>query len=1238
MKIFKYLKTTLFFISLLLSISLSAERGEFSIQKKALAPDPITFAKISSNENKEWERKPDKESECQKNTNGYVNVNLTLEKITIKSYSVNNFISRRKNQATLSSFPLSIQFSKKLSGVFSSAFPTIPIKNYCHIVAENVKDFHKRHLITLDELESYETSKNIPKIYFQLDNASYDYKFKLEKINFNLKTIPPVKENLKSPKFSSTILPKFTFAILETSIPSSFSYSRPKTLADTNLKNEKFLKTCSLIKCKLDSDITKLHSDAKLSNEIVRIGLNLEEENFSFEKNSSKLIYCKSCNLDCLKNITVKNVLFCLDSPYFTKTKNFELNNLDLSKSEIDLDLKKNCIALKKPVFISNLNKIENIEILKERLTLAKLSTTPYQIKRSAELAFYKTMLRTPELAIFKFKDANSHELENNSEFAIKPPKVSLDFESAYIKLNYAKRVFSPNRLALGLLENQTLPLNPKPSFHFIALLNTPDTNIFYSFIDCSKQKKIQNPSYQHVAFLIDEEKPYNFVYIGLKQSSDFSPKYTLLKETQVSEEQNDSRQKKGFLERIWRKASQEISKDPIDEYTDKETNFKIKSKGYRLKDLDCLIPEKKLLAKSFSTFEKNKFHSNVATLPKPKKYKTFNANEENCSFNFQLVNKNLDIRIAKLKKSKYDYLKPYKTNLKLYSIEDIETPRKSTLLAPSKLIALEDLINFLPKNAIDGKRGFIKSFFVQEALLVAYKQVYEKEKLNIEFIANTELELPKKIDYFIQITHNSKSKNSIYSNAIAQTKPLITSKEYVFPKKSYIQGPKIPSTPFIYTIDTQKNETVYCCAPLEDLESLSMPRSFKWNLETNLITKDYIKASFLPSIKYENYFIHLYESEQFTTRDSLISEWKSINKMNRYTLKNLCEIPSLDDLNTFNLSSEFKLEGFQIPKMDGSGYAFELNLSSYNSDILEPVDGKIYFIIDRGNGIENHRFQSFKNAIVHALNYVPENSTFNIIAFDNEAIRLSDSDLKATKSSIKYVNKTLEKLGQKWSSSFMGFISAVEKIQKEAVKSSAPTRIILLSNGQFMKNIRFNREALCKVFKDLSSNVSISTVAISDNNNLQMLELISKLGKGEFLHSQTHAAFPRKLSVLTRRIQNPLMTDIRVHILNSDNKVQIASNSSLAPFVYGDKVFSIHGQTKKLEPIHVMIQGKSGDKWIQVCKKIDLSEAERSKSVDKDLSEKEALEHIMNFIFTNDQKELLKARELTRPFDIKWL
>ncbi len=115
-------------------------------------------------------------------------------------------------------------------------------------------------------------------------------------------------------------------------------------------------------------------------------------------------------------------------------------------------------------------------------------------------------------------------------------------------------------------------------------------------------------------------------------------------------------------------------------------------------------------------------------------------------------------------------------------------------------------------------------------------------------------------------------------------------------------------------------------------------------------------------------------------------------------------------------------------------------------------------------------------------------------------------------------------------------------------------------------------------------------------------------------------------------------MTDIRVHILNSDNKVQIASNSSLAPFVYGDKVFSIHGQTKKLEPIHVMIQGKSGDKWIQLCKKIDLSEAERSKSVDKDLSEKEALEHIMNFIFTNDQKELLKARELTRPFDVKWL
>jgi hypothetical protein len=1238
MKIFKYLKTIIFFSSILISIPLSAERNEFSIQKKLIVAEPITIQKIAHSGKREWERKPNKESECPKSSNTYEFLSLNLEKIYIKSYSVNNFVSRRKNQASLCSFPLLIQFSKKLSGYYSSEFPAISVKNYSHIVTDNQKDYHKRYIITTDELIDYETKKNIPEIHFQLNNQTYDFKLNLKKLNFALMGIPPVKQHPTSPKFSSTILPKFTFSILEPTISPRFSYNRPKTLADNDLRNKKFLSTSDQIKKKLNYDLAKLGNDTKSSIEIVKLCLNLEEKDCILEKNSSALTRSKTLDINDLKKIATNSSLLVPNSTYLTKNIGAEACNLDLANSRIDLQLKKNRINANKPALLSNLAKLENIELIEKEMCAVKSITTPFQVKRSNELTFYKDSINIPKLAVFNIRDANNPLVENNNVLRLKPAIASLGIKKSYINTSYAKSFFSLTHSNITLFENRNSIQNQKPSFQFVTLLKIPDTNTFHSYIDCKKINKLQNPTHQLVVRKLEKEIPINILKIGLQQKTDFIPKYTLFKENQICKDENNSPSKKGFLERVWSRAQNETSINHIDLHRSRETKFKIKSKGYQLKDLDHSIPEKKIFVRNFIKIEKNIFFSKVSTLAKPKKYKAFIANEEINSLNFQVQNKKLDIKINKLSKSKYDYLKPYKTNLTLYAIEAIDTPPKSALLAPSKLLVLDELINLLPKNVIDGKRGFIKSFFIQEAISVAYKQVYEKEKLDIEFIANTELELPKKIDYFIHISHDSKSKNPIYSGAIARIKPLITSKEYLLPKKSYIQSPKVPNSTLIYTFDTQKNETLYLCTPLEDLESLSIPRSFKWNLDTNLISKDYIKASFLPCIKYENYFVNLFESEPFTTKDSLISECKSINKMNRYTQKNLSEIPSLDDLNTFNLSSEFKLDGFQIPKMDGSGYAFELNLSSYNSNILDPVDGKIYFIIDRGNGIENHRFQSFKSAIVQALNYVPENSTFNIFAFDNEAIKLSDRDLKATKSSIKYVNKTLEKLGQKWSSSFMGFISAVEKIQKEAAKSSTPTRIILLSNGQFMKNIRFNREALCKVFKDLSSNVSISTVAISDNNNLQMLELISKLGKGEFLHSQTHAAFPRKLSVLTRRIQNPLMTDIRVHILNSDSKAEVTSNSSLAPFVYGDKVFSIHGQTKKLQPIHVMIQGKSGEKWIQVSKKIDLSEAERSKSVDKDLSEKEALEHIMNFIFTNDQKELLKARELTRPFDIKWL
>jgi hypothetical protein len=494
-------------------------------------------------------------------------------------------------------------------------------------------------------------------------------------------------------------------------------------------------------------------------------------------------------------------------------------------------------------------------------------------------------------------------------------------------------------------------------------------------------------------------------------------------------------------------------------------------------------------------------------------------------------------------------------------------------------------------------------------------------------------ISLPEIISHKIHPSKSSSILESLVATSPITNASKLIPKEGVFPKKEFLEAGLLTTTtevksypPFLIP---------YSNAPADlALNSITIPET---EVPFSLIQLFPFDTLFMPPIEFNELMVSLLDSKAISGFSFIREDASSINRNNRFLVHNLTELPSLEFLQTYSLSDDFKVDVHVVKKMEKEGYAFSLQLSPYNHDCLDPLPEHIYFILDRSSSIESHRFASFKASLVQALSHIDESATFNIITFDQTCEKLSAEDLKPTKSAIQFMRKSLDKVSQKWSSSFSALIAQIEAIQKQAEELGEPHTVIILSNGHFLKNVRFNRESLYKIFHNQTDNFSLCTAAVSDNNNMPMLELLSKLGRGEFLHSQTHAAFPRKLAVLVKKIQKPIASDISITLADPSQKITFAHNSKTAPLLYCSKPYIIYGQTEKLEDLRFIIQGKSGEKWLNIVKKVNLSKADKGKSIDKELFTKEALGHVLNFIFTNNQSELILAKDLISPFDIRW-
>lgn len=360
--------------------------------------------------------------------------------------------------------------------------------------------------------------------------------------------------------------------------------------------------------------------------------------------------------------------------------------------------------------------------------------------------------------------------------------------------------------------------------------------------------------------------------------------------------------------------------------------------------------------------------------------------------------------------------------------------------------------------------------------------------------------------------------------------------------------------------------------------------------------------------------------------------------KANKSSSESLASLPSLQDLNTTTFSDEFVAELEITPNPKEKGYLFSLTLEVANKELFDRPAQNFIFLVDRSGAIDKNRFQVFKQAVVKALSYLKEGDTFNIITFDNELSPMSTKEVYVSASTKHGAKRFLETQKRSYKYAYPDIYATLTKVHKIAKHSELPSTVFLLTNGKTLEDFDTQNESLSRLLADNKDDFTLFTACASQSNNNLMLEILSTLNKGEFLHSQTHAAFPRKFASFVKHAAHLMANSIHVTAVSKDPSLNLEfyPNESLAQNLYIDKPYTVIGKIDKLTDFEIIVQGKFQDRWMNLTKKVSFKQARKGgRSIQKDYALQIAYGKYKEYLQEGNTACLNEAKEVLKPLNV---
>ena len=462
----------------------------------------------------------------------------------------------------------------------------------------------------------------------------------------------------------------------------------------------------------------------------------------------------------------------------------------------------------------------------------------------------------------------------------------------------------------------------------------------------------------------------------------------------------------------------------------------------------------------------------------------------------------------------------------------------------------------------------------------------------------------PSHVNSFIDIAPTDKSFGDIskYLDCVGllsdpiqhESKPYLEEKIALFEIQPSVLNAYVPAH-----LNTRQDQTSLPTLASHSLENgllLSYQKNLKARLnDYNIIVEKPVYENHLDPITCAN-TTEIFLSGKLEDSTPTISSSIAKAEALRATNKNLKALPQLEELGCYNATDDFIHDIHVTPNPKGTGYLFSVTLLPQKQKLETNCPQNYIFLLDRSGSIDKTRFQSFKQGVMKSLLYLKDYDTFNIITFDSELSKMSHESVFATQATKHGAKRYLENQKRGYQYGIPNIPQILLSLQPLIKKSSLPTTVVLLTSGKTLENYNkaLDEPLLKKQLKANKNSFTLFTAGCQDVSDAHMLEMLSCLNRGEYMISQTNAAFPRKLAALVKHATYLAASNVHITTAHrsANSQIELYPNAPIAPNLYGDKPYTIVGKIDKLADFDLVLQGRFCDNWIFIKKKVAFSAA----------------------------------------------
>ena len=237
-------------------------------------------------------------------------------------------------------------------------------------------------------------------------------------------------------------------------------------------------------------------------------------------------------------------------------------------------------------------------------------------------------------------------------------------------------------------------------------------------------------------------------------------------------------------------------------------------------------------------------------------------------------------------------------------------------------------------------------------------------------------------------------------------------------------------------------------------------------------------------------------------------------------------------------------------------------------------------FVIDTSGSMNGTSIVQARDSLILALDQLRPDDTFNIIRFSSEFSSLSSKPMQATQDNILKAKRWVKQLkaggGTKMSPAL------TEALTRQSGDTSRLRQVIFITDGAIG-----NEQQLFAQIQDELGDARLFPVGIGSAPNSFFMSRAAKFGRGSFVQIGDTSEVTKRMEVLFKSIQSPILTDIK-------STVTSASFPARMPDVYqGDPVISIARIKTKDLPSSISISGNiAGQNWQQTKALSDTEDA----------------------------------------------